>query len=175
MLSLDSELGRALITDCTRFYEGLLSEAAVRKKYRFDDGMWERLGADEALVEAIEAEKIRRMRSGDTAREKAQKHYVRAPDVMATILDDAGASPRHRIESARELRAIAAVGPDAAPADRDRFIITINLGDKQETYNKSIAITPFDSDLGDTAAPREVVAANAVRKSKESGGGGEHL
>ena len=58
------------ITDLARYAEGLFSEADVKKKYRFSDDAWERLGDDDALVEAIEAEKIRRIRNGSTARER---------------------------------------------------------------------------------------------------------
>jgi len=33
------------ITDCARYAEGLYSEAAVKKKYHFDDATWEQLGS----------------------------------------------------------------------------------------------------------------------------------
>jgi hypothetical protein len=146
-IDINSDVGRRLVADCVRFYEGLLPEKDVRRKYDFD---WERLGADDALIEAIENEKLRRTQNGDTAREKAQKHFVKAPDVLASILDDAGASPRHRIESSRELRVIAGVGPEATPAaDRDRFVITINLGpDRVERYEKTLSIKPESKDGG---------------------------
>jgi len=61
------------ITDCARYAEGLLSEQDVKKKYRFDYDTWARLGENDALVEAIEAEKTRRIRNGNTKRERAQK------------------------------------------------------------------------------------------------------
>jgi hypothetical protein len=48
------------ITDCARYAEGLLSEQAVKKKHHFDDATWGRLGDDEALIQAIEAEKVSR-------------------------------------------------------------------------------------------------------------------
>jgi hypothetical protein len=117
------------ITDCARYAEGLLSEQAVKKKHHFDDATWGRLGDDEALIEAIEAEKVRRTRNGDSARERAQQLFATAPNVLGDILHDDGASPRHRIESARELRQIAANGPEAAlAAAADKFLIQINLG-----------------------------------------------
>src|SRR5262249_3399499 len=117
-----------LITDLARYAEGLLSEAAVKKKYRFTDEIWQSLGEDDALVEAIEAEKVRRTRNGATARERAQQHFATAPNVLGNILNDDGVSPRHKIESARELRAIAATGPEEAQA-ADRFVIHIDLGE----------------------------------------------
>ena len=43
----------------------MLTEAQVKRKYRrFDDDVWEKLGSDDALVDAIEAERTRRVRSG---------------------------------------------------------------------------------------------------------------
>jgi len=83
-ISLDSDICRELIVDCARYSEGLLTEKEVKKKHRFDDATWERLGQDDALVEAIEAEKLRRVRSGLAKRELAQKHVVKAPDVLNT-------------------------------------------------------------------------------------------
>src|SRR5262245_15726244 len=115
--------------------------AQVRKRFRFDDDTWKRLGENDALVEAIEAEKERRIRNGESAREKAQALFVQAPGVLGGIMNDDSASPRHRIESVREIRQIAANGPEAAPAS-DRFVITINLGDDVLKFDKSIEINP---------------------------------
>jgi len=75
-LLIDSDLGRELIVDCVRFAEGLLTEAAVRKKYRFEDNAWEALGSNDELVEKIEAEKLRRIRDGSAKREKAQQLLI---------------------------------------------------------------------------------------------------
>jgi hypothetical protein len=74
------------VSDCARYGEGLLDKKFLKAKYRFDDSTWERLGSDDALVEAIEFEKIRRMRNGDSAREKAQQLFVAAPGVLGGIL-----------------------------------------------------------------------------------------
>ena len=41
------------IADCCRYAENILSEEAIKKKYRFDDATWESLGENDALVEAI--------------------------------------------------------------------------------------------------------------------------
>ena len=118
------------VEDLCRYAEGILTEAAVKKKYRFDDKTWASLGEDEALIEAIEAEKVRRTRNGSIARERAQQHFATAPNVLGGILNDDGASPRHRIESARELRQIAANGPEATSSDR--FVIHIDLGEDRK-------------------------------------------
>src|SRR5262245_27681760 len=133
---------REFITDCARFAEGPVTEKQIKKKYRFDDATWEHLGSDDALVEAIELEKTRRIRDGTTARERAQVLYAETPTVLGNILHDGGASPRHRIESARELRQIADNGPQqsVSASAADRFLITINLG------NGEVLRYPNDND-----------------------------
>ena len=159
------------IADCARYAEGLLSEKEVKKKHHFDDNTWARLGEDEALIEAIEAEKIRRIRNGSTARERAQQLFATAPNVLGDILHDDGTSARHRIESARELRQIAANGPEAAPAS-DRFQITINLGaDVVERYDKSIAVNPNDVDpFNDVGATPQRLLTDAAKKKDDGSG-----
>jgi hypothetical protein len=136
------------LLDFCRFSEGLLDEKFLRKKYHcFTDDDWARLGESDELVSAIEAEKIRRIRDGSAKRELAQKHIVRGPDVLNSIMMDASASPKHRIDSARTLDQFAANGPGAGAADSTRFIIQINLGDDHvERYNKSRAIDADDVD-----------------------------
>src|SRR4029077_7866787 len=129
------------ITDCARYAEGLLTEKEVKKKYHFDDDTWELLGSEHTLLQAIEAEKLRRVRSGLAKRELAQKHVVKAPDVLNTIMLDPAASPKHRISSAKVLDQFAANGPEAARA-ADRFVITINLGSDVLHFDKSIAVNP---------------------------------
>lgn len=168
--SLSLEDNHDFVSDCARYGEGLLSEEAVRRKYYFDDGAWGKLGDNEALIEAIEAEKIRRVRDGSAARERAQQLFATAPSVLGDILHDDSASPRHRIESARELRQIAANGPEAAPADR--FVITINLGAEVLHFDKSIATDANDVDPNDTdTAPQGSPAIVAANQRKDDGGG----
>jgi hypothetical protein len=143
------------VSDLARFAEGLYTEAAIKKKYHFDDATWASLGEDDALVEAIEAEKIRRVRNGATARERAQQLFTEAPNVLGTIMKNDDASPRHRIEAAREIRQVAANGPEAASA-ADRFIITINLG--EDAKLRSSKPDPNDVIIID-ATPRKTPAA----------------
>ena len=101
------------ITDCARYAEGLLSEKEVKKKHHFDDNTWTRLGEDETLIEAIEAEKARRIRNGSTKRERAQQLVVQAPDVLGGIMLDASASPKHPTEAPPSPEIIR-MGPAAA-------------------------------------------------------------
>jgi len=159
------------ITDCARYAEGLLSEQDVKKKYRFDDDTWERLGENVALVEAIEAEKTRRIRNGNTKRERAQKLVAQAPRVLGDIMLDANASPKHRIDASKTLDAFAANGPEATAA-ADRFIITINLGSDVERYSKSIAVNANDVDPNDIdTKPQALLPMIAANKRKHDDGG----
>ena len=144
LMPLDSERGLELITDLARYAEGLVDEAAVKKIYRFSDEDWDRMGSNDELVEKIQAEKTRRIRNGSSARERAQTLFAEAPAVLGTILHGDDVSPRHKIESARELRAIAANGPEAT-APETRFIISIDLGGGEVLrFNKSIECTAHD-------------------------------
>ena len=144
LMPLDSERGLELITDLARYAEGLLDEAAVKKIYRFSDEDWDRMGSNDELVEKIQVEKTRRIRDGRSARERAQALFAEAPAVLGTILHGDDISPRHKIESCRELRAIAANGPEVA-APETRFIISIDLGGGEVLkFNKSIECTPHD-------------------------------
>ena len=72
-ISLDSDLGRELVVDCVRFAEGLLDERVIRKKYRFTNDDWETLGENDALVEKIEAEKVRRIRDGSPSGKRRRR------------------------------------------------------------------------------------------------------
>src|SRR6516164_3523158 len=85
------------ISDFARYSEGILDEKFLRRKYQFDNSTWESLGNNDALVELIENERVKRMRNGDSAREKAQQIFVQAPAVLGDILHGEAVSPRHKI------------------------------------------------------------------------------
>lgn len=149
----DLHNNQEFLADCCRFFESLLTEETMRRKYKFSNDVWNRLGEDEALILAIEAEKIRRIRNGAAKREKAQQHVVRAPDVLNELLHDNRVSPRFRIDSAKTLDAFAANGPTSVPAG-DRFQIILNLGTDSsgkeivEAYDKSVSICVDDPQEG---------------------------
>ena len=181
--SLDTDLGRELVVDCARFAEGLLDEKAIRKKFRFDDSAWEALGSNDELVEKIEAEKLRRIRSGQQKRERAQQLIVKAPDVLGGIMNDVAANARHRINSVKVLDDLAASGPAAATEAGPFFEITINLGSDSdgkpvvEHYRKPLAIdsnpsAPDDNDPSDgdpfNDVDAGVVAATAMKKKDDA-------
>jgi hypothetical protein len=169
------------IVDLARFAEALTDEAAIRKKYRLSDAVWNALGEDDDFVRAVTDEKTRRIRNGSHKREKAQLLVVKAPDVLGGIMNSAGANDRHRIDACKVLNDFAANGPAGVPA-ADRFQIVINLGADLEgkpiveKYDKSIAIDVNDVDpnhIDDTPhGPWPVIAAN---KRKDDGGNGEPL
>jgi hypothetical protein len=114
------------VGDCCRYNEGILSEAAMRKKWHFDAATWELLGSNDELVRAIEEAKIHRVRSGAAKRERAQQHIVRGVDVLSKIMDDPNANPRHRVDSIKALDTLADPGPQTTPP-AEKFIITIDL------------------------------------------------
>ena len=168
------------ISDFARFAEGLQPEAALRKKWRLTEDVWDRLGEDDALVEAIEDEKIRRVRNGRAKRERAQQHVVKAPDILNGIMMDAGANARHRIDAAKGLDSLAANPADTAPgSSADRFIISINLGDDHPVlhFDKArSAGTDADPDVIEhDSVPRSLVSASASTKRTSGGGDGEPL
>jgi hypothetical protein len=136
----------AFITDFARFSEGILDEKFLRRKYRLAEVDWIRLGADDQLVEAIELEKIRRIRNGAAKREKAQQLVVKGPEILSGIALDTTASARHRVDAIRTLDTMSDTGPEAAPA-ADRFQIVINLGADKIFIDKPIAkdITPTNT------------------------------
>src|SRR5262249_50753965 len=138
-------------------------------KYRLANDFWESLGNDEAWIEKIEAEKIRRVRDGSFKRELAQKHIVRGPDVLSNIMDDPAAGARNRVNAIKTLDDLAANGPERTPMG-DRFIIQINLGADTEIYNKSIKVDANDIDPNDTPA----IPAIAAKKSQDDGNGGQN-
>jgi hypothetical protein len=45
------------VEDLCRYAEGIFTEAAVKKKYRFDDKTWARLGEDEARPKLLKPRK----------------------------------------------------------------------------------------------------------------------
>src|SRR5262245_58351893 len=158
------------ISDCARYAEGLLSEQDVKKKHHFDDATWGRLGENDALVEAIEAEKTRRIRNGSTKRERAQTLVAQAPGVLGDIMLDASASPKHRIHATKTLGAFAANGAEATAA-ADRFIITINLGSDVLHFDKSIAIDPGDVSPNDIdTTSRGLLPIIAAKKKDDDSG-----
>jgi len=143
------------VTDLARYAEGLFSEQDVKKRHHLDEDTWTKLGEDEALIEAIEAERIRRVRSGAAKRERAQQHIVKGPDILEKIMSDESANARHRIDSVKALDALADNGPGMAPA-ADRYVIRIDLS--ADAKLKSTKPDPNDVIIVDATPQKTPVA-----------------
>jgi hypothetical protein len=140
-VKLDSPVGHQFVVDAVRAAEGLISDKELAEIYEISPVDWGNIAKNTALGHAIRAERDRRVRNGVAAREAAAKIFVRAPKVMGEILDDTRASPRHRIEASRELRATASGDADRPAEQSERFIIRIDLtagGGEVETYDQEI-------------------------------------
>src|SRR6516162_7703452 len=141
-----------LIEDLARYQEGLWTQQQVKKRWRevIDEKTWNKLGSDDELVRAIEARRVQRVRSGAFKRELAQRHIIRGPDVLATIMDDPQANARHRVDSIKALDALADPGSQTAPAS-DRFVIHIDL--TADAKLKGIEPDPADVIIIDATRP----------------------
>jgi hypothetical protein len=129
VVELSSPVAQIFITDVCRHIEGGMEADQLRAKYGLlDDNAYAGLASNEPLQRAIAAELERRVRNGDCARDRAAAIFKETPKVLADIIHDPAASPRHKVESIRELRQIAAA-PEAAPgANAERIHISINFG-----------------------------------------------
>jgi hypothetical protein len=161
------------ISDLARYAEGLITEEAVKKKWHFDTATWEALGADDVLVERIEATKTARIRSGSGARERAQVLFATAPTTLGAILNSDSMPARNRIEASKELRQIAVGGPETIPTS-EKFSITINLSaDEVIRINRPIAAGVDDDGNVIDAAPQGLLAAITAGNKSRGGGDGE--
>ena len=69
-----------LIENLARFADGTLSEAAVKARHHLSNEDWAALGESDKLVELVEACKLRRIRSGATKGEGANRDRRCAPN-----------------------------------------------------------------------------------------------
>jgi hypothetical protein len=144
-IPLASDIGGAFIADCSRNRERLMSDNQICEKYGLSPNTWAEIAQNKAVRYAVNAEHERRIRSGVAAQESAAKLFFEAPGVLGTILHDKHASPRHRIEAAKELRATANTRAERTDDTADRVVITINLGgDEKLKFDKQI--TPLTPD-----------------------------
>jgi len=145
-IKLISDVGGAFVSDASRNREQLFSDQRLCEKYGLTMKAWAEIARNPAFRLAVAAEHERRTFNGDAAKEAAAKFFTNAPQVLDTILQDKSANARHRIEAAKELRATANTGAEAAPA-AERFHIVIDLGeDRKLEINKRIApLTPEEA------------------------------
>jgi hypothetical protein len=124
---LDIEPAKTFVADCARHTEGLIKDQELKEAWGLDEQQWVRLAENIPLLLAIKAERERRIRSGEAARQAAQRHFAKAPSILNEILHNRLISPRHRIEAAKELRHVAGNGLETSPA-AEKYIINIDLG-----------------------------------------------
>ena len=160
-----------LILDLCRFAEGLVPEAAVRKRWRLEEKDWIALNDDE-VVRAVDEERVRRIRSGQTKRELAQLHLVKGPAVLDKILSNEKNSPRHRIDAVKALNDLADFTPQRPGVEQDRVVIHIDLSadtkDPRDVLHIEAAARPVDAEgrVVD-AAPQERVPMIAASEQFE--------
>jgi hypothetical protein len=131
-VALNSDVGSAFITDLARNKERLFSDQQVCEKYDIEPTDWTTIAQNKALRLLVNAEHERRVLLGIATQEAAAKIFTESPEVMGSILRNNLASPRHRIEASKELRATARFDDEKPGADTERVIVTINLGNAPE-------------------------------------------
>ena len=127
-VALDTDVGQAFVLDCCRNTEGLMADHEVKIKFELSDADWERLADNIPLLQAVREERERRILSGETARERALRHFTEAPNVLNRILTNEQIAPRHRIEAARELRQAATTGTEISAEPKEKITINIDFG-----------------------------------------------
>jgi hypothetical protein len=148
-VALCAEVGQAFILDCCRNTEGLVGDDDMKARWALSDEYWIGLAKNVPLLQAVRAERDRRIASGDAAREAAQQHFAKAPAVLGKILSSELVSPGHRIEAAKELRQVADNGPGTGAAIQEKFIIRINLGADETLVYEGTPCKPPPSNEGD--------------------------
>jgi archaeosine-15-forming tRNA-guanine transglycosylase len=183
-IDLDTDIGNGFVIDCCRHIEDptMITAEQLKAKYQLSEEAWRQLADNEPLQQAVARTKERRIRSGECAAERAQFLFLSAPSVLSTILHDSAASPRHRIEAARELRQTAAIGSEDATPAAERFSIRIDLTAASGNKNDVIVIDAPTKKVGpdvelepDNNADTPLLAAIAATKRTESSGGGEPI
>ena len=142
-VDLTSPEGGEFVCDACRAGEGLIDDSYLMQKYELTADDLANAIKNRKLTRAVSIESERRVRCGLAAREAAAKIFTRTPKVLAEILDDKTNSPRHRLESAKEIRATATGGDKADnAANGSSFLIRIDLtagGGGIEDFEKVIA------------------------------------
>jgi hypothetical protein len=147
-VNLDSEPAKTFVTECARNIEGLRSEREIKEAWGLDEGEWTALAYNAPVLKAIKAERERRIRSGEAAREAAQQHFAKAPSILNDIMQNDTIAPRHRIEAAKELRQVAGADRDGA-ATGEKFVIVIDLGEDHRLVKEFNHPARIRSDEGD--------------------------
>ena len=113
------------LADCSRYLEGVYTRAQVKRRWRFDDATWDRLGDDNELLDAIELESTRRIRTGQAKIEKSQLLILKGPEILDSIATNPKANDKHKIDAIKTLNGL--TGSPAEAEQQDRVIIKIDL------------------------------------------------
>lgn len=144
-IPLASDVGGAFISDAARNRAKIFSDNQICEKWGITLEALAEIGRNPAVRLAVNAEHERRLLNGDVAREAAAKLFADAPSVLGKILNSESASPRHRIEAAKELRATANAGTEKAGDSVERVVINIDLGgDQKLVFDKQVAPLTLD-------------------------------
>ena len=109
-IDLHTDTGHRFVVDCTRAGEGLITDKELQEKYELSPADWQNITKDMALGRAVRAERERRMLDGTAARESAAAISSRRRPSSRGSWNRRQSNPRHVIEAAKEIRAVAAVG-----------------------------------------------------------------
>jgi hypothetical protein len=146
-----------LLEDLCRYQEGLYTQQQVKKRWRgvIDEKTWNELGSDDALIEAIEARRVQRVRSGAFKRERSQQLITKAPDILEKIMSDNSANERHRIDAVKALDSLTDPGPQTTPP-ADKFYIRIDLS--ADSKLRSAEPDPNDVIVIDATRPAAIAS-----------------
>jgi hypothetical protein len=125
-IPLNTSMGSAFIKDSARFMEGLITEDEFRIRWELDQAEWDAIGDNKELLDRVRDELRQRIENGEAAREAARFAYPEIVKGLVGLAKNEMVSPRHRIEAARELRAVSGVVQEEPMPEH--VIININLG-----------------------------------------------
>src|SRR5262249_35824186 len=129
-ISLTSDVGAQFVIHAARNREKIFSDARLREKYSIDsDADWTQILANKPLRLAVSQECERRVLSGAASQEAAAAEFVKAPTILGSILENERNSPRHRIDAAKTLHAVAHPADEKPGIEKDRISIVINMGE----------------------------------------------
>jgi hypothetical protein len=160
---LESDVGREFVLACARNWETLLTDADLCERFGLTLEQWQASGTNKALVRAVQLEHERRVRRGLVAQELAAKEFTKAPRILGSIMEDAGANSRHRIDAAQALRQ-ASLGTDSEnKAQGQVFTINLNFGTNKITKEITLTPRPPEPEMFDgLPTPRETGLARAT-------------
>jgi hypothetical protein len=148
-----------LIENLARFADGTLSEAAVKARHHLSSEEWAAMGESDRLVELVEAAKLRRIRTGTTKREGANRDRRRTAN-SAKSCAPAATHGTSLMQSKHSIRWPAPAPAAAAEHALNNHKFRADTGvDHIEHFSKSIAVDANDGNS--TAALRRRIQATS--------------